>query len=405
MKILTINKFYWNKGGSESVFFGEKALLESEGHEVVPFSMKDERNLDNEYSEYFVENIDFATTGKAAQLKTAMNIIYSVEARRKMGRLLEVFLPDVAHFHIFQHQISPSVFGPLRKKNVPIVLTLHDLKPLCPNYKMYTNSRICEACKGRQFYNCFVNKCTKGSRVKSLVNTVEMYFHYMMGYYQKVDRYIAVSKFYRDKMVEFGFHPEKVAYLPNYIDEDQFDRPFDDRNYGLYFGRISHEKGVDTLIEAASLVPDVPIFIAGTGPSEQELRAIVKDRRLDNIKFLGFVIGDDLKDLVASASFTVIPSVWYENCPMSVIESLALRTPVIGADIGGIPELIDHGSDGYTYEPGNHVELAHAIQDIMQDPETRRSMGDYGRSKIVMRFNRDQHYKQLISLYKELVIS
>jgi glycosyltransferase involved in cell wall biosynthesis len=403
MKILSINKFFWNKGGSEAVFFGEKALLEEMGHTVVPFSMKSDQNLESEFSRFFVDNVDYTGSGGVGKIRAAMNIIYSVEARLKMARLLDVYSPDIAHFHIFQHQISPSVFGPLRRHKVPLVLTLHDLKPLCPTYKMYTNDRVCEACKGRKFYNCFINRCTKGSRFKSLINTIEMYFHYMLGYYQNVDRYIAVSKFYRDKMIEYGFGEGQVVYIPNYVDIGKFDRPYGDAGYGLYFGRLSYEKGVDHLLEAAAGLGDIPIYIAGTGPSETQLKAIVAERKLDNVRFLGFVTGDELTMLIAEASFTVMPSIWYENCPMSVLESLALRTPVIGADIGGIPELVEHGKDGLVYEAGNADALLNSVREIMRDDDNRRAMGEAGRRKIAEKFNKASHYRQLLSLYEDIL--
>lgn len=402
MKILSINKFFWQKGGSEAVFFGEKSLLESKGHTVVPFSMADDKNLPSGYSEYFVNNIDYATVGGKAKLISAMNIIFSFEARKKMQQLLQKFTPDVAHFHIFQHQISPSVFGPLKKKKIPLVLTLHDLKPICPTYKMYSNDQVCEACKGGKFYNCFVKKCTKGSRFKSLINTIEMYLHYFLGYYQNVDRYIAVSEFYRDKMIEFGFSPEQVVCIPNYIDASKFVRDYADEGYGLFFGRLSYEKGLDHLLEAAAQVPEVPIYIAGTGPSEEQLKQAVKQQNLKNIKFLGFVSGDELLDLIARASFTVTPSVWYENCPMSVLESLALQTPVIGAEIGGIPELVNHGQDGLTYAAGDSQALAGVIREIMADADTRQKMGKVGRDKIVSQFNEQAHYEKLMELYKDV---
>lgn len=402
MKIISVNKFFWQKGGSEAVFFGEKSLLESKGHTVVPFSMADDKNQASEYSQYFVKNVDYETAGGAAKLISAMNIIYSFEAKSKMKQLLEVFTPDVAHFHIFQHQISPSVFGPLKKKKVPLVLTLHDLKPICPTYKMYSNDEVCEACKGGKFYNCFVKKCTKGSRFKSLINSVEMYFHYFLGYYQGVDRYIAVSQFYRDKMIEFGFSPKQVVCIPNYIDASKFERPYGDKGYALFFGRLSYEKGVDHLLDAIALTPDVPLYIAGTGPSEEHLKQIVDERDLSHVKFLGFVSGDELLDLIAKASFTVVPSIWYENCPMSVLESLALQTPVIGAEIGGIPELVIHEKDGYIYPAEDAQALADTMKKMMADIGCRQQMGEAGRKKIIEQFNETTHYQKLIDLYKEI---
>ncbi|MGB5277322.1 MAG: glycosyltransferase family 1 protein, partial [Gammaproteobacteria bacterium] len=185
MNILFINKFYWKKGGSEAVYFAETALLEKHGHTVIPFSMLDEQNEPSEYSRYFVSNINYDNASSLEKLVAASRIIYSFEARKKIKELLNDIKIDIAHFHIFQHQISPSVFGPLKEAGIPVVLSLHDLKPMCPNYQMYTHGHTCEKCKGHKYYHCFLNSCTKGSRAKSLINTVEMYFHHFMGSYRK----------------------------------------------------------------------------------------------------------------------------------------------------------------------------------------------------------------------------
>ncbi len=405
MKILSINKFFWPKGGSEAVFLGERALLEGHGHNVIPFSMKGERNLESPYSRFFIENVDYSGGGGIkAKLDAAGKIIFSLEARRKMASLLSEERPDVAHFHIFQHQISPSVFGPLRAKGVPLVLTLHDLKPLCPNYQMYVGGRICEECKGRRFYRCVANRCTKGSLAMSAVNMVEMYLHYALGYYQQVDKYIAVSRFYRDKMLEYGFGADQVVHLPNFIDSDAFEVSQRDDGYALYFGRLSQEKGLDTLVEAAALVDDIPLVLVGTGPLEEQLKKEVAAKGLSHVRFAGFQTGQALRELVAGASFTVLPSRWYENCPMSVLESFAQGKPVIGADIGGIPELISEERDGLTFESGNAEALAQAMTRMWSySPEQRREMGLAGRKKVEEEHSPEQHYERLFSVYKSVL--
>jgi glycosyltransferase involved in cell wall biosynthesis len=403
MKILSVNKFYWKKGGSEAVFFGEKELLEKNGHTVIPFSMQSENNLPAEYSEYFVKNVDYDSAKPAEKLGAALKIIYSFDARHKMESLLNAVKTDVAHFHIFQHQISPSVFGPLRKRKVPIVLTLHDLKPMCPNYKMYVNGHTCEKCKGRRFYNCTLNSCTRGSRLSSLINTAEMYVHYALGYYQNVDRYIAVSRFFQNKMIEFGFRPEQLTYIPNFINIEEFPASGTDGKYAVYFGRLSYEKGVDTLIQAARLCPDIPVVIIGTGPDEGKLRETVETRQITNIRFTGYKQGDKLKQLISSSSFTIVPSIIYENCPMSILESFALGKPVIGADIGGIPELINQSVDGLIFSPGNTEDLARKMRTLWEDCDGRRAMGIEGRKKIADRFTPEKHYRELVNLYHDVL--
>lgn len=402
MNILQVNKFHWMKGGSEAAYFGLMELLQKHGHQVVPFSMKDSRNLPSEYNDFFVEQIDYDSPGIFPKISAAAKIVYSLDAKAKMGALLDTFSPDIAHFHIFQHQISPSVFGPLRKKNVPLVLTLHDLKPLCPNYKMLCDGRICELCKGAKFYHCVKNKCAKGSRIKSLVSTVEMYFHYFRGYYQSVDRYIAVSDFFRKKMIEFGFDERQVVTIPNSIDASRFAFSAEDDGYGLYFGRLSEEKGVGTLLQALSACPEIPFLIVGTGPLEAVLRQQAADLKL-RVKFYGFQKGEELQGLIRKASFTVVPSEWYENCPMSVLESLSIGKPVIGAHIGGIPELIAERVDGLTFKPGDVDELAAKMRFLWQDPTLRKAMGRRGRDKVERDYNPEKHYNSIMALYHEVL--
>ena len=403
MKILLINKFYWKKGGSESVFFSEKEMLESAGHKVIPFSMKGEKNEKSEFSKYFIDEVDYSKPGLKNRLSSASKIIYSFEAKNKMKSLLSDYSPDLAHFHIFQHQISPSVFGPLKKKKVPIILTLHDLKPLCPNYKMFVNNQVCEACKGKKFYHCFMNRCTKGSALGSLINTVEMYFHYAMGYYQNVDKYIAVSQFYKNKMIEFGFPESKVAYLPNYIDVSDYNTQASDKGYMLYFGRLSEEKGISVLFEAAIKSPDVPFYIVGTGPLEKALKDKAQALDLHNVHFLGFKSGSKLRALLTESTCVVVPSEWYENCPMTVLEAFAAGKPVIGSDIGGIPELINEAVDGFIFQPGNAEQLSEKIQWVWQNRDKAKSMGLQGRKKVEEKFNAELHYKGLMAIYQSVL--
>jgi len=406
MNILSVNKFFWKKGGSEAVFFTEKELLEKHGHQVIPFSMQHKNNLESDFSQYFVDEVDYTSGSALDKLNAAFKIIYSFDAKQKMQHLLKEQRVHLSHFHIFQHQISPSVFAPLRKKGIPIILTLHDLKPICPNYQMYVNGEVCERCKGRKFYNSFLNSCMKGSKAKSLISTVEMYFHYLMGYYQNVDKYIAVSQFHRNKMIENGFAPTQIELLPNCIDPQVFDYSDKDEGYAVFVGRLSKEKGVSTLIEAAELCPDIPIKIIGTGPDEAQLKQSVQQKNLSNIEFLGYKTGDDLISVMANSSFSIITSIVYENCPMSILESFALGKPVIGSKIGGIPELINENIDGLTFTPGDAESLAEKMQNLWsgQDAITKRKeMGRAGREKIVTDFNPEKHYETLNAIYQSVL--
>jgi len=404
MKIICINKFHWLKGGSETAYFSLMKIMEEYGHEVAPFSMQDIRNLPTSYGKHFIENVSFDEGGLVKKLSAALKIIYNWDARSKMEGLIKTFHPDVAHFHIFQHQISPSVFGPLKKNGVPLVLTLHDLKPICPNYKMLTHGDICERCKGGQFIFCAIHRCSKESLLKSCLNTIEMYIHYMLRYYQEVDRYIAVSNFYRKKMIEFGFSPEKIVHIPNSVDASRFPVMTYDGGYGIFFGRLSVEKGVITLLRALAKRPEISFVIVGTGPMENELKCQAASLGLKNITFTGFKSGSDLYRLIAEASFSVIPSEWYENCPMSVLESFAMGRAVIGASIGGIPELIEDEVDGLIFESGNADALAERMWQLWTNPVRRREMGMAGRMKIQTEYTPRLNYEQTVAVYEELIL-
>jgi glycosyltransferase involved in cell wall biosynthesis len=403
MNVLSVNKFFWRKGGSEAVFFGEKELLESQGHTVWPFSMHSEGNLKSEFSSHFVEEVDYESPRLIDKVKNAVKIVYSFDARSKMEGFLRDYTPDVAQFHIFQHQISVSTFGPLRKRGIPILLTVHDLKPMCANYKMYVAGQVCEACKGGKYLNCFKKRCNDGSAGKSLINTVEMYFHHARGYYDWVDQYICVSRFYRQKMLEWGFPESKVSYLPNYIDANSIQYSTKDDRYILYFGRLSEEKAVDQVLDAARANKDIPCVIAGTGPAEDALKHKAKTEGIDNVQFVGFQTGEALQNLVANCTMTVISSAWYENCPMSVLESLAYGKPVVGARVAGIPELIEDGEDGLTFEAGNVSQFASAIRHFWDNPDLAAKAGLSGRSKIEQKFSKEAHYEGLMAIYNSAI--
>jgi len=404
LSVLQVNKFGWPKGGSEKVFLGTMEYLKQRGHTVVPFTMKDDRNPASAYSRYHVENIEYGGLGLFGKARAALRALYSFEAKRKMRSLLEAAAPDIAHFHNFHHQISPSVFGPLKDRGVPIVMTVHDLKPMCPNYQMLTGGGICERCKGGKFFNCLVNRCVKGSLSMSVAATAEMYFHRLMGYHDDVDLYITPGGFMRDKMVEYGFGPERITVVPNFIDTDTFTPSGSDEGYALYCGRLTVEKGVRTLFKAAALCPDVKFVIAGSGPLEEECRREAVMARYRNVEFAGHVSGEDLTRLVSGCSFTVLPSELYENCPLSLLESLSAGKPVVGARIGGIPELVREGVDGLTFEPGNPDDLAGRVRYMHGlSAKKRAEMGLAGRNRILLEHSQDRYYGLLMDAYNTAI--
>ena len=403
MKILAVNKFYYIKGGAESYYFSLNELFRKEGHEIIPFSMKDKKNIQSDFEKYFINNIDYNNMSFKEKINNTFKIIYSTEARRKIKSIIKDNKPDIAHLHNFQHQMSPSILKPIKKSGIPIMVTVHDLKIICPNYKMLNKKGICEECKGNKYYNCLANSCTKNSRMGSAVNMVESYLHKFLKSYSYIDKFICPSDFYRRKFIEFGIPKEKVIHIPNFVDVQEFEPCYEDNDYFVYIGRLSEEKGIKTLINAMKQVKASKLAIIGTGPLEEELKNQVKELGLKNVEFLGFKSGKALEEAVRYSKFTIITSEWYENCPMSVIEAMAYGKAVIGSDLGGIPELIEDCSTGLIYKSGNAKELADKINYLVKNPEISKAMGKAGRVRAEKLYDKKIHFKKINEVYKELM--
>lgn len=402
MKILMVNKFFYIKGGSETYYFALKRMLEAKGHTVIDFSMKDEKNFDSPYVEYFVEAVDYnGRMSKKQQLKAAKNIIYSTEAKRKLEKLIQETKPDIAHLHIFQHQLSPSILDVLKKYNIPTVYTAHDLKMLCLNYVMMTHGQLCEKCKDGHYINCLKQKCVKNSTLKSSINVIEGYLHKWRKSYDAIDVILTPSLFYRNKFLNFGIDKERVYHLPNFLDREcpEVEPAEDKEQYFLYFGRLSAEKGILTLIKAIENT-DKLLYIVGTGPCKEEIEQYLKEHNMVNVKLLGFKSGQELINVVGNAKAVILPSEWYENGPYSAIESLQLGRPIIGSELGGIPELID--GNGKVFRHGKVEELREILEQF-PEPGTPDYEQYCKRSKEIFAKNymAEGHYEQLLPMYEK----
>ena len=404
MNILLVNKFYYLRGGAERSVFETKKLLEERGHRVIPFSMVDERNEPTPYGKYFVDHVEFNTRHSVRQkMGIIPRVIYYREARRNLEKLLRRERVDVAHLHNIAHQISPSILDSLLEFRVPVVQTLHDYKLICPTYTMMAGGKVCQRCLGGRYYHAVLQRCNKGSLTASLLNTAEMYAHRALGLYRRgIGLYLAPSRFLMNKLREDGTPKGPVVYLPNAIDAGQYRPRYDNDGYALYFGRLSPEKGVHTLIRAMRELPEVELRIIGDGLQRDQLQRMVREENLTNVRFLGPLYGDALKKVLAGARFVVLPSECYENCPFSVLESFAMGKPVLGAAIGGIPELIDPGSDGWLFRPGDSADLREKIRLIGREDRDLGAMGQRARQKAERCFGLESHYQRLIGAYRRV---
>lgn len=400
MKILMVNKFFYIKGGSETYYFALKRLLESQGHTVIDFSMQDEKNFTSKYSKYFVENVNYnSAEGLKKKLKAGFNIVYSKEAKKKFEQLVIATRPDIIHLHIFQHQLSPSILDVIKKYNLPAVYTAHDLKMLCLNYKMMHHGKICEECKGQKYYRCAVNKCVKESFAKSCINVAEGYIHKWRHSYDVIDKIITPSAFYKKKFEEFGIPSKRVVHIPNFLDTEkpEVNKTDDCEEYYLYFGRLSEEKGVLTLLRAFQGI-NAKLYIVGTGPIKSDIEEYILAESIKNVKVLGFMSGQPLKDIVGNAKAVILPSEWYENGPYSAIEALQMGRPIIGADIAGIPELVD--GNGYLFKSGSPGDLKEQIEKMEGLTEAEYQKLKSNSYKLFLNsYTKETHYKELEKIY------
>lgn len=409
MNVLQINKFHYLRGGSERVYFGTADVLERHGHKVTFFSMVHPENVSCETSRYFMPDVDLNTNdiSHKDQIKIALRVLYSSEAKKRLSRLLDRYPIDIAHLHNIHHQISPSILHELKERNIPVVMTLHDYKMVCASYSLMNDEKTCESCCGGKYYKAISQRCIKNSVAKSILATVEMYLHHkLLDIYNNVDLFISPSVFLKNKLKEMGFK-KKVAHLPNFVTKfERGDNDADDKENSLvYFGRLSREKGVQILIKAVKQLQEksalkVKIKIIGDGHLKDVLEEETKVERIDNVQFFGYMRGESLYNEIGKSAAVVLPSEWYENNPISVLEAFALGKPVIGAHIGGIPELVKDTVTGLTFKPGDAGDLAEKITALLSDSNMMKRMGENARLFVEQNFSAERYYQGLIKIYR-----
>lgn len=397
MKVLFANKFFFVKGGAEVVMLDEIELLKKYQLETVEFSMQDPRNLPSKYESYFVSHKSYRSGSKGQKIKAALSFVHSREAVKNVTRLIRDEKPDILHCHNIYHQLTPSIINAAARLKTPVVLTLHDYKPVCPVYLQIRNGKPCTECSDGGFEALLRHRCADGSLANSALLWAEARFHAAIGSYHRVDKFIAPSRFMRDAVVR-RFGADKVVHIPNCIDTRRFEASGEDEHYVLFLGRLSPEKGVETLLRAhAADNASWRLVIAGTGPLLDELRS-----RYPLAEFAGHVSGDALNATIRRASLVVLPSECHENCPMSILEAMAYAKPVVASRIGGIPELVRHDATGFLFEPKNVLELSSHIKVLLGDADLRVRFGREARRIVETEHSIERHGSELLSLYESL---
>lgn len=389
MKILIAHKFYYRRGGDCVYAMELEQLLKRHGHETAVFSMDYPKNIGTPWSKYF--------PGNMRMWMAATRPFGSQEVIKKFNILLDDFRPDVVHLNNIHTQLSPVIAELARQRGVRVVWTVHDYKLLCPRYDCLRGGKdVCELCFDGDKRPCLAHRCMKGSWLKSWIGYREAVKWNRARLEACTDLFICPSRFMADKMAQGGFNQEKLEVLHNFIDVEKCQKSdYGKDDYYCYVGRLSHEKGVSTLIEAASRLP-YRLKIIGEGPLLEQLKT--KNEKLNgNAEFLGFKQWDEIKDIVGRARFTVTPSEWYENNPLSVIEALCLGTPVLGARIGGIPELIDESVNGMTFTSGDADDLKDKIRRMYAAAFDHEAIA----REAMRRYNTEAYYAKIMDVYNK----
>jgi glycosyltransferase involved in cell wall biosynthesis len=405
--ILNVNKFHYLRGGSERYYFDLFEILSAHGHRVVSFSMEHPSNRPSPQARFFLPNVSWNGASGRPSLARATAVLHSRDAERRIDALLDAEPIEIAHLHNVAHQLSPSIFGPLRRRRIPVVQTLHDYKLICPNYRLFTEGARCERCRGGHYWNAALHRCHGGSAAGSVLLAVEAALHRAIRSYERgVDLFLAPSRFLMEKVIAFGVPAERVRHVPYPVASDE---PVDEaaaepsrvpaKPLLLYAGRLAPEKGLRTLLEAAARAPRIAIQIAGEGPLRGEVAA--RAASLPSVTLRGHLAPPELRALERAALAVVVPSEWYENLPYAILEAFAAGKPAIASRIGGIPELVRDGQTGLLFPPADAGALAERFQRAAADPRALAAMGRRARDLVRADHDPAAHYGALAAVYDE----
>jgi len=394
LRVLYANKFLHRRGGAETVLLSEMELMKAAGHEVAVFACDHPDNLESPYRPYFPRYVDYFRAGFLEKAGAALRIVRSGEAKAKFGRLLDDFKPDVVHAHNIYAQLSFSILEAARERGVRVVMTAHDYKLVCPNYLMLDHGKPCEKCLGHRYHHCLAAACHKEDRLYSAINTVEAYFNHWTDKVGALAQVLCPSAFMMGKLAS-GLPTGKLRLVRNPIEvKPEGGR---DGGYFLYAGRLSPEKGVWELVRAFRET-GLPLKVAGTGPMEAALRRQAEGCR---VELLGHLEGERLEEVYRGAKACLVPSQWYENAPLAVLEPMAYGKPVLAAAIGGIPELVTEGVTGRLFDPFDREDLKRVVSEVAgASAGSLRDMGRRARDWVGKELTPRRHYEELLGAYR-----
>lgn len=400
MKILMVNKFLYPRGGSESYMLYLAEHLKKIGHEIEFFGMYDERNTVSNSKGLYTQNMDFHSKG-IGRFLYPFKIVYSLEAKKKIMRVIDDFKPDIVHMNNINFQLTASIIYGIKKKGIPLVQTVHDYQMICPNHLLYNFEKNipCEKCVGGEYINCIKNKCIHASKIKSIIGVIEAKFYALLKTYKKVDLYICPSNFLENKLLSAKkYYKGKTKTIHNFINKEKFSSNVQQADsYIVYVGRLSKEKGIENIKAAAKLLPEYNFVVAGNGPDEYLLKDI------PNVKLAGFVSGDELVALMGKAKVLLLPSVCYENCPLSILEAHALGVPVVTMNSGGMAELVKDGVTGTLVDEPTPEGIALKLKETIENEDYYNELRENCRNEKDNILSVESYADILLEEYKKLL--
>lgn len=410
MKIVLVNYRYFISGGPERYYFNIKEILEQNGHEVIPFSVKSSRNLPSGYEQYFLDIVDdevyFAQSKKSLKvvLKSFSRMFYSFEAKRKFGRLLKGTRPDLVYIMQYHNKISPSIIDAARRRHIPVVHRISDFQYMCPNALFYNDVKgVCEDCLKGKRWSCVKYKCVLDSAVYSGIKMAAKWLHDTMKVTRRIDAFVVPSSFTMRKLHEYGIPSEKLHHIPTFFNLKETDPLVEYKPFVLFVGRIEKQKGLMTLIKTfEGTAYSLKIIGFSNDGYEDELKACLEGKQ-HRIEFLGRKSFEEIVPYLKACLCTVVPSEWYDNFPNVILESFAYKKAVVATDFGSLPELVKDNETGLTFKYGDTGDFRQKIKIMFDNPGKARQMGGNAYRLLVERYSPEAHYAQLMELFGNIL--
>lgn len=387
-RVLIVHNDYQLAGGETNAVRQQQALLEARGHSVYM---------------YVRDNHEIAAYNVLQKALFFIMAFFSWRAYHELGKVVEQFKPDVAHIHNVFPLISPAAYWAIKQRGVPIVQTVHNFRFMCPNGLFFRDQKPCELCKTGNTSHAVRYRCYRNSRVLSALYASVIAVHRLVRTWRQIDRYIALNEFTLQKLIEGRISErDRISVLGNFpsVKIPRFETTLERQPYVVFIGRLSPEKGVEVLINAASKVPELGVKILGDGPLKESLQE--RTEHMPQVEFLGWIEGDQKYEILQGARALVFPSLWYENFSLVILEALATATPVIASNLGGLPFILEDGLDSLLFTAGDSNALAEKLEVALHEPDRLRSMGQYGLSTTLPRYTEATHYERLMQIYAEV---